>query len=135
MKIYAIRDRLIGYYMAPFAGPDTHADVLAAVAQQVNGVTEDAICQAPHHFEIWTLGEVHEDGHINPKKEFIADCSSLIRTGLRRGIARADGPTSRESPTLGPQNESTSPPSRDRGHPATIPAAPPNDAQSARQSV
>lgn len=105
MKIYAIRDRLINYFMAPFAGPDQHADIFAAVATQVNGDTNDAICQAPHHFEIWTLGEVQEDGTLVPKREFLADCSSLVRTGIRKGVASPNG----NRPPNHAQNESRGP--------------------------
>lgn len=118
MKIYAIRDRLINYFMAPFAGPDTHTDILAAVAVQVNSGNTDAIAEAPHHFEIWTLGEVQEDGTLVPKREFIADCSSLIRTGIRRGVATPSG----NRPPDSPEKERRGPEGGDRPHPGTYPA-------------
>lgn len=86
MRIYCLRDRLIDYYMQPFAAPN-HKAVLAAIAQTVNrqdGPLND-IQQAPHHFEIWQLGLVTEDGHLTPEREFIADVSSLVRSGVRKG--------------------------------------------------
>jgi len=93
LNIYAVKDRLIDYFLQPFAGPDDKA-VLAAMARQVN--TENStsdIAQAPHHFEVWRLGRVNDEGHIDAKKEFLADCSSLIRPGIRTNAAgeRGDG--------------------------------------------
>lgn len=84
MRIFAVRDRLIDYYMQPFAAPGVK-DVLAALANQVNTENQgNAIYQAPHHFEVWQLGVVTEDGHITPEREFIADLSSLVRAGVRQ---------------------------------------------------
>jgi len=82
MNIYAIRDRLIDYYLQPFAGPD-EKNVLAAIAAQVNGDIDSAINTAPHHFEVWELGKVDQEGHITPTRKLICDCASLVRTGLR----------------------------------------------------
>lgn len=93
MKIYAIRDRLIDYFMQPFVGPDNKS-VLASVAKLVNQEGTSDIAQAPHHFEVWELGEVNaEDGHITPKLDFIADCSSLVRRGIRETRLPEDGQT------------------------------------------
>jgi len=83
MNIYAVRDRLIDYYLQPFAGPD-EKNVLAAIAQQVNGDQESAISQAPHQFEVWELGTVDQEGNITPTRRLVADCASLIRTGIRK---------------------------------------------------
>ena len=94
MKIYAIRDRLIDYYLQPFAGPD-EKNVLAAISQQVNGKGDSAIEAAPQHFEIWELGTVDETGHITPTRRLIADCASLIRPDIRNRKSRGqqvDGP-------------------------------------------
>lgn len=98
MKIYCIRDRLLDYYMTPFVGPNDKA-VLASIAQHINNPeTTDAIAQAPHHFEIWELGEVHEDGHIEPSQKLVADCSSLIRPGIRDGGTGKSGDRTHETP-------------------------------------
>ncbi|QXP08205.1 MAG: nonstructural protein [Arizlama microvirus] len=79
MKIYAIRDRLINYFMQPFVGPDDKS-VLASVARLVNtGEVTSDIAQAPHQFEVWTLGHVTEEGHLVPEREYLGDCSSLVR--------------------------------------------------------
>lgn len=84
MNIYALRDRLIDYYLTPFAAP-TDKDVLAAIAAAINnGENRDAIAQAPHHFEIWKLATIDDDGHIKEARELLADCASLIRTDLRK---------------------------------------------------
>lgn len=83
MKIYAIRDRLIDYFMQPFFGPDDK-NVLASVARLVNqGEVTSDIAQAPHHFEVWTLGYITEEGSIVAEKQFLTDCTSLIRPGVR----------------------------------------------------
>lgn len=104
MNIYAIRDRLIDYYMNPFAGPGDK-EVLAAISLQINGETNSAISQAPHHFEIWRLGKVEEDGHLTAQKELLADCSTLFRGNLRE-TGKPGG-----TPLQGPKIESTAPPS------------------------
>lgn len=85
MKIYAIRDRLIDYFQQPWAAPGDK-EVMTAIAAAINnGENNSAIAQAPHHFEIWRIGEVDEQGHITPSREFLGDCSSLIRGGVRGG--------------------------------------------------
>lgn len=110
MKIYAVRDRMIDYFLQPFAAPDDK-NVLAAIARQVNHQeSTDAIAQTPHHFEIWRLGQVEEDGTLTPGKEFIADASSLIRGGVRG--ATEDQP---RAPTL----------ARSQGRGAGTPGHPP----------
>lgn len=79
MKIYAIRDRLIDYFMQPFVGPDDKS-VMASVARLVNtGEVTSDIAQAPHQFEVWTLGQVTEEGHLVPERQYLGDCSSLVR--------------------------------------------------------
>lgn len=84
-KLYAIRDRLIGWYMLPFAA-QSDKQVLASLATTINtGDPNSAIAQAPHHFEIWQLAEIDEEtGDCKPARNFIADASSLVRTDLRR---------------------------------------------------
>ncbi|QXP08151.1 MAG: nonstructural protein [Arizlama microvirus] len=93
MRIYSIRDRLLNYYMSPFVGPEEKA-VLSAVARTIN--TEDTasdIGQAPHHYEVWELGTIDEEGHITPTRKLVCDCASLVRPGVReRTIARAEAP-------------------------------------------
>lgn len=88
MNIYAVRDRLIDYYMQPFVGPN-EKEVMAALARTVNN-TEDTngIAQAPHHFELWELGKVDEEGNLTPTRRLVCDCASLIRVGVRRGGER-----------------------------------------------
>lgn len=96
MRIYAIRDRMINYYLTPFAA-HTDREVQASIATAINNPESlDAIAQAPHHFEIWILGEIDEDGNLKEHKELLATCDSLIRPGLREGgpnqpRARQDG--------------------------------------------
>jgi len=83
MNLYAIRDRLIDYFMVPFPAPD-HSQVKAAIAAQINNGDSNAISQAPHQFEIWQLAELDtEEGHVYAKREYLCDCSSLIRAGIR----------------------------------------------------
>lgn len=84
MKIYCTKDILLNVYQQPFAAP-ADGDVLSAIAQAVNNQENmSAIAQAPHHFQIWKLGEVTEDGHLIPNRELLAEASSLIRPNIRR---------------------------------------------------
>jgi len=77
--IYAIRDRLLDHLMQPFVAPNDKV-VLASISEAINNPeNKHAISQAPHHYEIYKLGEVQEDGTIVPKMEFISEASSLIR--------------------------------------------------------
>lgn len=77
MKIYALRDRFLDYYLDPVTQHDDKA-ALQAVSTHVSGDLNDAIQSAPHHFELWRLGKV-ENGHVIPEKEFLADVHSLVR--------------------------------------------------------
>lgn len=118
MNIYALRDRLIDYYMQPFAGPD-HKSVMAAVARTVNQEGMNDIYQAPHHFELWQLGEVTDDGHIVEKRELIADCASFVRAGIRTP-GQSQGPGTETNPggqreAIGGANGGTAP------HPRPVP--------------
>lgn len=92
MKIYAIRDRLVDYFMTPFAAHEDEG-VLNSIANLVsNEDSNDPVKQAPHHFEIWRIGEIDRQGHITPSREFLADCSSLVRAAPGAG---RPGPRSR----------------------------------------
>lgn len=79
MNIYALKDRMIDYFLAPFAAAKDQ-DVMAAISQRINNVSDqDPLAQAPHHFELWRLGQVTDQGHLEANREFLADCSTLIR--------------------------------------------------------
>jgi len=125
VKIYAVRDRLIDYYMLPFVG-HTDKEVMASIADTVN--LEDGqhgIQQAPHHYEIWILAEVQEGGHITPAREFLADCGTLIRPrrqsagsgegpplktlAQRKGPPSGSGGDSRPEARMAPQNGAAAP--------------------------
>lgn len=85
MKLYAIRDRLIGYYMTPFPGPSDH-QVKAAVANNVNNGGDHGINKAPHQFELWRLaGFDEETGKVTGEPEYLCDLASLVRRGVREG--------------------------------------------------
>lgn len=102
MNIYAIKDLLIGYYMTPFLGPSDR-EVMSAVANLINsGAKNDAIAQAPHHFQLWKLATVEEEGVVRPAKEHVCDCSALIRTGLRKEPGLTGSP---ETPETAPASE------------------------------
>lgn len=88
MNIYAIRDRLIDYFMQPFIGPDDKM-VLAAIAVSVNTPdSKEPIHHAPHHFEIWRLGKIdQETGEVIRDRELLGDASSLVRGSDGEGTA------------------------------------------------
>lgn len=115
MKIYAIRDKLINYYMVPFAAPNDN-DVKAGIANAVNNLEENsAIAQAPSQFEIWHLGEVTEDGCIVADKFLVCDANTLIRPVTDRQRISKEPPRSEQSP-----------PERFKSERGTNPAAPQN---------
>lgn len=121
MKIYALRDRLLDYFLVPFVAPGDN-EVKAALAQRINTTTgeiEDALIQAPHHFELWQLGEVQEGGNIVPKIDFLADCSSLIRRGIRTHAERVAAAVQVEKSTREGRSETGGV----RSDPATPPKA------------
>lgn len=84
MKLYAIRDRLLDYYLRPFAA-EGDKQVLASLAETINNVENRApIAQTPSHFELWRLAEIDENtGQVQGDREFLADCASLVRADLR----------------------------------------------------
>lgn len=113
MKIYAIRDRMLDYFQPPVC-VNRGEDLLAAIAKSINGVGEakNELAQAPDHYEVWRIGEVDDQGHIKPEREFIINCSQLIRGGVWKrqpGAAGLDaeapgGRTEMRSPSGGPAN-------------------------------
>lgn len=99
------------FIQPPFFAPSDQA-ALASLAETINGESKHAVVQAPHHFEIWRLGEVSEEtGELKASKEFLADCSSLIRRDLRE-TAPATG---RDNPPGAPAIRSPNPPERTSG--------------------
>jgi len=121
MKIYALRDKLLNYYLTPFAG-NKDQEVLAGIAQAVNNIEENnAIAKAPHHFEIWCLGTVTESGHIEVDKYLVADANSLIRENIR------EKPITRTNPLEYAPEGSHKPPDRPSPERGTQ-AAPPTSA-------
>lgn len=90
MNIYAIRDRLIDYFMQPFAA-HSDKDVLNSLANMLSREnSNDPVAQAPHHFEIWKLCEIDQDtGWVTGKPDFLADCSTLVRTGRQPAVEGA----------------------------------------------
>lgn len=91
MNIYAVRDRLIGYFLQPFPA-HTDKEVLASCANAINREdNRDPIAQTPHHFEIWRLASINEEtGKVTGDPEFLADCSGLVRGNLREGGERGE---------------------------------------------
>ncbi|QXP08499.1 MAG: nonstructural protein [Arizlama microvirus] len=93
MKIYAIRDRLIDYFLQPFVAPNDN-EVKASIAQTINqdhGGRHVPIAANPHDFEVWRIGEVTEDGHVVPEREYLCTAASLLRGGVRKSGAGASG--------------------------------------------
>lgn len=98
MKIYALKDRFLNYYLAPFIG-ESQQQVIAAVAMLITtGGEQHAISQAPHHFEIWELADFDEQtGELNTStRNLVIDCSSIVRGSLRntgeQGSRETGGP-------------------------------------------
>lgn len=115
MNLYALRDRMIDYYIQPFAAPGDN-EVIAAIAQRVNTQGDpDAISQAPHHFQIWKLAEFNQEtGHLTGEPKLIAECAGLIRSRVReepsehtRAPTRTALASQRHGTSGGPQGETT----------------------------
>jgi len=83
VKIYAVKDRLIDFYQQPWVAPGDKEAMTAIAAAVNNQENMSAIAQAPHHFELWRLGEVDDEGHIAASKEFLGDCSGFVRGNIR----------------------------------------------------
>lgn len=83
MKIYAVKDRLIDFFQQPWVAPGDKEAMTAIAAAVNNQENMSAIAQAPHHFELWRLGEVDEEGRISASKEFLGDCSGFVRGNIR----------------------------------------------------
>jgi len=108
--IYAIRDRLIDYFQTPFVAAGDK-QVMASLATLINDKeATHAIAQAPHHFEVWKVGTITEDGYISPARQLLADCASFVRRDIRDGSTPGDrpvplaverGPAQAESPVNG----------------------------------
>lgn len=99
MKIYAIRDRLLDYYQQPFIAQDDKP-VLGAISNQLHNGNNLDWQNAPHHFEVWRLGQVTQEGFIEQDRELLATLDSLIRPDLRRPN-RVPGVTESEIPPEG----------------------------------
>jgi len=86
MKIYAIRDRMLDFYLTPFVAEDEPKVVMHSLAELINNKeSKHAVAQAPHHFELWTLGEINQEtGGITRTPELVADCASLVRRDVRQ---------------------------------------------------
>lgn len=83
LNLYTIRDRLIDVYLLPFPAPD-HNQAKMGVAAKVNSGDTDGICQAPHQFELHQIATLDTDtGSITATREYICDCSSLVRRSVR----------------------------------------------------
>jgi hypothetical protein len=95
MKIYAIHDRLIDFWMRPFAAPD-NKEVMHSLATQVNNDENvNPINQAPHQFDLYELGHIDEQGNLHAERKQICTLSSLIRARAGQPethpLAREDG--------------------------------------------
>lgn len=97
MNIYALRDRMLSYYQRPFIAEDDK-QVLAALAQTVNsGDKQNAIAQAPSHFELWKIASIETTGlgayTIKEEgDELIATLDSLLRGSVRETPTGTDAP-------------------------------------------
>jgi len=84
MKVFALRDRFLKYFLQPFTAKDVK-QVQASLADTINGDTPHAIAKAPHHFELWQLAEIDEEtGDVVAAKDFLFDCGALVRTDIRQ---------------------------------------------------
>jgi len=107
MKIYCVHDRLINYWLTPLTASDDAAMKHSLSTVVNNDESQHAITQAPHHYDLYKLGEIKEDGQIQPCKEFICTASDLIRA--RPGSAAATSVQARGPGVPGPENSRMGP--------------------------
>lgn len=107
MKIYCILDRMLDYWLTPITAQDDR-QMKHSVANVVNNQESlHAITQAPHHYEIWQIGEFTEDGHLQPEKRFVCIASDLIRpTAPGPGAFAQDRPGGNQQ--MAPESRSSS---------------------------
>lgn len=99
MKLYSVRDKLIGYFIAPFTAHNDN-EVLASCARAINQEdNRDPIAQTPSHFELWKLAEINDEtGKVTGDPEFLTNCSDLVRERVRK----TDGPGGAAAPAAAP---------------------------------
>lgn len=105
-SVYAIRDRMLDYFMNHFIAGDNPKVILSSIADTINdGASKHAISQTPTHFEVWQLATIDEEtGHVKPEPKFIAECASLVRGNIRpepagRNETLHGAPGSQQGPT------------------------------------
>lgn len=128
MKLYCVRDRLLDYFMQPFVGPGDK-EVMAALSKTINAGGTSDIEQAPHHFELWQLALIAEDGQIIPERNLVIDCASLVRRDLR------DRRINSRTPTAGDRGTDYEPPEAFGSYGGTDPDPLPSAAQAAAQAL
>lgn len=103
MKIFALRDRLIDYFMPPFVAGDDK-EVMAMLARVVNGTETVPVATAPHQFELWRLGEIDDRGHVTASRTYICDAAALVRPKPAGGTGEEKRPLNGagETPTVSP---------------------------------
>lgn len=79
MKIIAVKDILLDYFMTPFCTHSVHEAIGGIAAVINNPENQDAISKSPSQFQIWLLGEVDPEGAVTARRELLASCHSLVR--------------------------------------------------------
>lgn len=109
MNLYGVKDLLLNIMAPPFVAPSDN-QAITALANIVNrGRETDPYAQAPHHFQLWQLATIDEEGNVSPTKIILTDLSSLVRADIRQdGERRPPTGTSpagaRRSPAGGPDS-------------------------------
>jgi len=97
---------MLNYWLTPICADNDTAMMHSLSTIVNNQQSNHAITQAPHHYDLYLLGEVTEDGGIKPKKEWICEASHVIRTrapgpddaNLRRPFGRAMATPAQDAP-------------------------------------
>lgn len=115
-------------YFLPALIASSEKQVMASLAMSVNsGETADALTQAPHHFELWELGTIDDEGNVTPTRKLITDASSLVRDGVRHR-------SSRDTTTAGNESQRHSQAGGPHGHNAANGRNPQGPAHAAHQA-
>lgn len=79
MKLYAIQDLVLEYFLAPFAAADDN-QAMGGLATLVNTEnSDDPVSKSPQDFVLWQVATCDDQGNINADKRKLRNAATLIR--------------------------------------------------------
>jgi hypothetical protein len=136
MKIYAIYDVMIAYYLHYFM-EGNHKQAKSRISETINTPGHSSIQKTPHHFEIHHLGEINDEtGQVTGyagQNTILCNCRELVRTDVREEPEPGTPPVQQAAKrSTDPYNRSGERASGNHSLPAKAAQAEPGSTQSAR---